>query len=38
MEDIMKIVESLEDSYLLSKAKQSRMKQKNKRMDFLACY
>lgn len=38
MEDIMKIVESLEDSCLLVKAKQSQMKQKNKRVDFLACY
>ena len=34
----MKIVESLEDSCLLVKAKQSQMKQKNKRVDFLACY
>ena len=36
MEDIMKIVKSPEDSGLL--VKQLKMKQKNKKEDFLACY
>ena len=37
MEDIMKIVKSLEDSGLLFKGlvKQFKMKQKNKKVDFL---
>ena len=39
MEDIMKIVKSLEDSgLLLKRVKQFKMKQKNKKKDFLACY
>ena len=36
MEYIMKIVKSLEDSGLL--IKQFKMKQKNKKEDFLVCY
>ena len=40
MEDIIKIVKSLEDSGLLLKgvSKQFRMKLKNKKEDFLVCY
>ena len=39
MEDIMKIVKPLEDSGLSIKVlpKQSTIKQKNKKVDFLAC-
>ena len=36
MEDIMKIIKSLE--YSGSLVKQSQMKQKNKKEDFSACY
>ena len=36
MEYIMKILKSLEDSGLL--IKQFKMKQKNKKEDFLVCY
>ena len=40
MEDIIKIVESLEDSGLLLKelVKQFKMKLKNKNTDILVCY
>ena len=40
MEDIMKIVKSLEDSGLLLKgvSETIKMKQKNKKEDFLECY
>ena len=40
MEDIMKIVKSLEESGLLVKklAKQLKIKQKNKKEDFFHCY
>ena len=40
MNDIMKIVKSLEESFLLIKklAKQLKMKQKNKKEDFSECY
>ena len=40
MEDIMKIVKSLKDSGLLlnDSVKQFKMKQKNKKEDFLVCY
>ena len=38
MEDIMKIVKSLEDSGLLRNAKQLKMKQRSKRVNSLACY
>ena len=40
MEDIIKIVKSLEDSGLLLKGllKQVKMKLKNKKEDFLVCY
>ena len=41
MEDIMKIVKSLEDSELLllkGVSKKFRMKQKNRKEDFLVCY
>ena len=36
MEDIMKIIKSLEDSGLL--LKELKIKQKNKKEDFLVCY
>ena len=36
MDDIMKVVKFLEESGLL--LKQLKMKQKNKKVDFLACY
>ena len=35
MEDIMKIVKSLKENLLV---KQFKMKQKNKKDDFLVCY
>ena len=40
MEDIIRIVKSLEDSGLLLKgvSKQFKMKLKNKKEDFLVCY
>ena len=40
MEDIMKIVKSLEESGLLLRGivKQLKMKQKNKKVDFSQCY
>ena len=40
MKDIMKIVNSLEESGLVIKklAKQLKMKQKNKKVDFFQCY
>ena len=40
MEDIMKVVQSLKDSGLLlnDSVKQFKMKQKNKKEDFLVCY
>ena len=40
MEDIIKIVKSLEESGLLIKGimKQLKMKQKNKKVDFFPCY
>ena len=40
MNDIMKMVKSLEESGLLIKAleKQLKMKQKNKKADFSDCY
>ena len=40
MKDIIKIVKSLEDSDLLLKGllKQFKMKQKNKKEDFLVCF
>ena len=40
IEDIIKIVKSLEDSDLLLKGllKQFKMKQKNKKEDFLVCF
>ena len=40
MNDIMKIVKSLEESGLLIKAyaKQLKMKQKNRKEDFLECF
>ena len=39
MEDIMKIVKSLEDSGLLIKRiSETKMKQKNKKVDFSECY
>ena len=41
IKDIMKIVKSLEDSGLLLKElvkKKIKIKQKNKKEDFLACY
>ena len=39
MDDIMKIIKSLDKSCLLIKgvSKQLKMKQKNKKKDFLAC-
>ena len=38
MNDIIKIVKSLEDSGVLLKLKQFNMKLKNKEEDFLLCY
>ena len=40
IDDIIKIIKSLEESGLLEKvlAKQLKMKQSNKKGDFLACY
>ena len=40
MEDILKIVKSLEDSELLLEgvSETIKMKQKNKKQDFLVCY
>ena len=40
MDDIMKIIKSLEESGLFIKvlAKQLKMKRKNKGVDFLSCY
>ena len=38
MNDILKIIKSLEESGLLIKAKQLRTKQKNKNVDFSVCY
>ena len=40
MEDIVKIVKSLEDSALIFKGlvRQFKMKLKNKKEDFLVCY
>ena len=39
MEDIMKIVKSLEESGLLIKRiSETKMKQKNKKVDFSECY
>ena len=40
MDDIMKIIKSLEESGLFVKvlAKQLKMKRKNKGVDFLPCY
>ena len=40
VEEVMKIVKSLEESGLLIKgvSETIKMKQKNKKVDFLACY
>ena len=38
MNDIMKTVESLENSGLLIKVKQWKIKKQNKKVDWSACY
>ena len=38
MNDIMKIIKSLEESGLKVLVKQFKMKQKNKKVNFLECY
>ena len=38
MNDIMKTVESLENSGLLIKVKQLKIKKQNKKVDWSACY
>ena len=38
MNDIIKIIKSLEESSLKVLVKQLKMKQKNKKLDFLECY